>query len=528
MKVFIPIKAFQSLYGSFSELLTPGGIATFQNRIEKEGDTVFTGKGISVVEKSAFILSLNNPKTILFHSWVEQSQTIYLLLVEGELNTFSDKSKHLKHQYSEEFKTFLSPFLSNSLLKFSELDIFSERLKALSFCKLLDKKHIAVVESQVFSPILKEVEESANSCKSIIEEKELIEKVTPLCRKEMIECVNYLSRSSYALKMAYVDAVLSILKYKSCTPRFANWVLKELKSVQLNTEHEHKITDLIYDLKKGDLSVRNHGKRRRVVKGSTIITFLMIFILAGSVFWIVKYKPFSDIEEVEFSNETSFMQFSPAERKKIDSLLLVMNGNVKDDHLQIDHGTTLIGESDVLTVRKKFNNTVFEEIHTDFVIDAENRKMFSDSCGEAIAFQEIERTESLKTKKGNTSAMLKNESAYGIILVIASKEKNGKVFSTMIKPGKTISFELDKNDVFFLVAGYEFQKYTIPNDVDENNLPSKSFSHTFCEVDDTYRQSIQTVYQLRNHGVKKVKFLIMGEKGSYFSLIDIHSVLIEI
>ena len=527
MAIFLPIKAFQSLYGSFSELLTPEGIATFQNRIEKEGSLIFQEKYFSAVEKQDFILSLNNPKTILFHSWVEQNSVLYALLTEGKLNHFSDRSKHLQHQYAEEFKSFISPFLSTTLLKFSGTTVFPERLNALSFCILLDKKHNAVVESQLFSPLLKEVKTTADSCKVIADEKDLISKVTPLCKQELIECVNYLSRASYALKLGYVDAVLSVLKYKSCTPRFANWVLKELRNVQLNTEHEHKITDLIRDLKKGDLSVRNHGKEKRIIKGSTVLTIMTVFLLAGTVFWFVKFKPFGDLEEEEFSNETSFMQFSLEERKKIDSLLLVMNGNVKDDHLQIDQGTTLIGENDVLTFRKKFKNSTFEEIHTDFVLDAEQREFFYDSCETVISFKQIDGTKTIQEKKGSTEAMLKNESDYDVILVIATDKKKGKVYSTLIKSGKTISFELGRNDVLFLVAGNDLNVYKM-TEVENETLPSEHFKSSFCEIDDNYFRSISTVYRLNNLNLSKVKFLLTGNKGAYFSLIDLHSVLVEV
>jgi len=524
---FLPIKAFQSLYGSFSELLTPEGIANFQERIENEGETVFNEKGFSAEEKKGFILSLNNPKIILFHSWVEQNSVLNTLLTQGELSHFSDTSKHLQHQYAEEFKSFISPFLSEILLKFSGTTVFTERLNALSFCELLDKKHNAVVESQLFSPLLKEVKITTDSCKEITDEKDLIDRVTPLCKQELIECVNYLSRASYALKLEYVDAVLSVLKYKSCTPRFANWVLKELRNVQLNTEHEHKITDLIRDLKKGDLTVRNHGKEKRIIKASTVLTVLSVFLLAGTVFWFVKYKPFADIEEEEFSNETSFMQFSKDERKKIDSLLLVMNGNVKDDQLKIDHGTTLIGESDVLTLRKDFKNKLFQEIHDDFALDAEQRSFFSDSCETAISFQQIEGTKTIQSKKGSTEAMLKNESDYDVILVIATDQKKGKVYTTLIKSGKTISFELERNDVLFLVAGNDLNTYQW-NEAENEQMPSKHFKSSFCEIDDNYLRSISTVYRMNNPDLSKVKFLLTGNKGAYFSLIDLHSVLIEI
>lgn len=527
MSVFLPIKAFHTFYNSFSELLTPEGIKSFQEKLKSEGGSIFQSYGFSKEEQGTFIQSLNNPKFVLFHSWTEQNLPLFQLLTENKLHSFKDSAKHLQHQYAEEYKSFISPFLADSLLKFRSTESFEIRKKALSFCQLLDKNHNALVESQLFSPILQEVKNKAKSCQSLQEEKELITVVTPLCHKDIIQSTNYLSRASYSLKMEYVDAVLSVLKYKSCSPRFANWVLKELKQVELNNEHQYKINDLIHDLKKGDLQVRNHGKDKRIVKTSTILTFLAVLLLSSSAFWLVKYQPFSEDEEEEFSNETSFMQFSVEERKQLDSLLMVMNGNIKNDDLQIDQGTTLIGESDVLTVRQSFVNQQFETIHQDFLIDAEGRTYLSSNCNDEVDFDGISNTEKLSKRKGKIKAMMKNESDYDIIFVIAEETENGKIHSTLIKKGETISFKMKPNDVMFLVAGNHLENYKRPKN-ESKELPSEEFKQRFCYVDDNYYNSIIQVHQLQNSTISKVKFLLKGEGSSYFYLIDIHSVLVDV
>ncbi len=526
MKPFIPINAFQSFYSSFSELLTPEGINLFQKKIEQDGEEVFKKYNASIEEKQAFIDALANPKFILFHSWTEQNQVLFSLLTTGKLNLFTDKAKHLQHQYANEYKKFLSPFLSELLLKFDDSKELNIRLKALSFCQLLDKAHAPVVESQLFSPTLSEIKTIASSCKTIEDEKELIRRVTPLCKEEIIQSVNYLSRSSYGLKMEYVDTILSILKYKSCTPRFANWVLKELKKIELNKEHNTKITDFIRDLKKGELTVRNHGKQKRIIKTSTILTFLIVVLLGSSVFYLIKYKPFSEVEDEKISSETSFMQFSVEERKKIDSLLLVMNGNSKKDQIQIDKGTPLIGESDILTVRKSFVNEKFYAIHDDFLFDAEGRTYLSDSCKTVVDFIEIEGTKKLKKKNGESNAKMKNESGYDVIIIVGEFAKNGAVYSAYLKQEETISFHLNKDDLIFLVAGTELNNYKKTNN--KTKPSSKRFKQHFCYIDDNYYNSIATVYQVKHNNFSRIKLLLKGNFGASFFMIDLQSALMEI
>jgi len=507
--------------------MTEEGMQRFLVELDSE-----KGKGIrqelSIDDENLaqFKKSISNSQHVLFHGWVAQDRALQTFLLEGKLTNFEDVNNHLKHQYIENYKAFLSPYLAQKLLVYAGEKSLETLEKAFSYVCLLDKNHRPTVESQLFSALNERIKKSTQECKILATEDELISLVKPLCDDKIIDIVNSLSRASYSFKLTYVDDVLSVLKYKSCTPRFANWVLKKLSLIQLNNEHVYKVKDLRKDLKQGDLKVRNHGKGRTPIKWGAVATFTLVLLIAGLTFWVIKYKPFSDIEDPQFNNDTSFMQFSKEERKKIDSLLIAMNGNLVEDDLMIDQGIPLIGQSDQLTLRKTFYNTTFERIYQDFINDAESREgKILDSCENALPFQKIEGTKELSSSKGPVEAMIKNESGYDAIVVVSQQNKGGKIYSMLLKKGETKTFEMNSYDYLMVVAGNKFQKYTTPVGVSDDQLPSDKFKHYFCEIDVNYKNSVNSIYQLTNIQSGKTKFLLMGDKGSYFHLIDLNSVL---
>lgn len=530
MRQFILIHEFSKLYSNFTDLLTENGINNFRAKLEsEEGKDLAKELGLDHFQMEEFIASLSNSQNVLFHDWVNQNASLKSILFNQKLVKFEDTANHLKHQFFEKFQEFISPALSEKLLKYAGEKDLTTLEKVFSYVCLLDKKHRSTAEDQLFQSIKKKVEKTVANSKIVENETALVEAIQPLCDDKIIACINSLSRASYSLKLAYVDDVLAVLKFKSCTPRFANWILKRLEVVQLNKEHEFKIIDLRKDLKEGELQVRNHGIGRAPIKWGSIATFGLIALVAGLTFWVVKFKPFSDVEEPLFDNETSFMQFSKEERKKIDSLLIHMNGNLEEDDLMIDQGIPLIGESDQLTLRKNFENEELEQLYTDFIADADLREgLLQDSCTNGVPFSPLKGTEDLGDVKGDVNAMIKNESEYDAIIIVAEPSKKGAVYSLLIKKGATKSFLLKKYQYVMVIAGNDFQTYESPKGISKDQLPSEDFSHYFCDIDFNYKQSINTVYQLLNIQNGKVKLLLMGDKGSMFHVVDINAVLEEV
>ena len=527
MAEFVSINTFEKLFDSPSELLTDEGIHSFKARLLEDGEALCQSKNISKADFDRFVHSLDNPSNIIYYGWVAQNNALIAMLEAGiATEKFVDQAGHLKHRLGEGYRQFLSPYIAERLLQFSGESKMEILTVVFSFLQLLDSNHAAVVEGQLFKPIQEKLTQIKRDAKGFEKEQDLIELVKPVCADEYISCVNYLSKSSYALKLGYVDDILNVIWAKSCTVRFANWILKRMEDVKLNREHEHKITDLRRELKNGEIEVRNHGSSKTPIRWKNLIMTSFIILIAVFIFYIIYFKPFSEVVDPQFTNNSSFTQFTKEDRKKIDSLLREMNGNPRAEDLVIDQGVPIIGGRSTLTLRKSFNNPTMERVYADLIKDADLKENgFVDSCSTAIDYKRVQGVKDLNKKKGKNEAMIKNESYYDVVLFVSENRTNGETYSLFLKKGETTTFEIDKYNTLMAVPGNEYQNYTAPFNSDPADRPSQNYDYHFCETDVNYRESINTVYQVMYLHNGKTKFMLMGDKGSYFHLIDINGVL---
>lgn len=527
MHRFIPLNYFKPLYVNHTDLLSEEGMNEFYARITgAEGMALCKEFNISPTEFEHFLETLKTAENIVFYGWVSYNTALLKMLTDAEnLDSYQDSFGHLLHQLAEGYQQFLSPYLSEKLLKYAGNEHPEVLINVFSFVQLLDYNHRAVVETQLFRPISEKLDALKGSLTQIKTEQELVDCVKPLCSEEIIDSVNYLSRASYALKLNYVDQVLLSIRSKSCTVRFANWVLKQMEKVELNREHEYKILDLRRELKSGELNVQNHGKGRTPIRWKNVVMATFLLSLVGFVIYVIAFKPFSDIEETAASKETSFKQFTKEERKQIDSLLRKIDGTIRPEDLNVDQAAPIIGNSSMLTLRVPFENKTMEAIYQDLMKDAEIQAQgLTDSCGVASSFVLRSGISDLTKNKGTVAAMMRNDSAFDVIVYVAEESATGKVASLFLKKGETKIFEFNAGNLLMVVAGNSFQKFKSPK-TNGADLPSKLYSHHFCETDANFRESINTSYRLTSDKLKKVKFLLTGDQSGYFHLLDLKNVL---
>ena len=91
--------------------------------------------------------------TIVFHDWIAQNEVLSKALLNQKIEAdFIDTKGHLEHQFGEEFKRFISPYLSPILIAAagSKDQAFETKF---SFTKLLDEDHRATIEFELFKPL---------------------------------------------------------------------------------------------------------------------------------------------------------------------------------------------------------------------------------------------------------------------------------------------------------------------------------------------------------------------------------------
>ncbi len=530
MRKFIPLSTFKSLYSNQSDLLTQEGMNSFRSRLMEEGTALASQAGFSTEDLVAFMETLNDPSNVVFYGWIERDRALYACLIGEKLMRFSDTTQQLKHTLAKAYQRFLSPALADRLLKTPcpsdvELEI------SFSYVQLLDVDHRAVVENELFRSIkdrLNRIEQLSETSES---EQDLVNVLKPLCSDEVIACVNYVSRASYALKLSYVDNILNAIRAGGCTLRLANWLLERLQLVELNQEHAHKITDLWRDLRQGRLTVRNHKKGRTPIRWRAALSALFIAILLLGTVYILVFKPFSEVESTDLSSNTSFREFSKEERMRMDSLLREMDHPFeKEDTIDPMLSPIPTGIDLDLTLRKPFTNRLMESIHEDLMDDVDLKINYpKDSClaSKTVAFRNYAGVKSLASKSGSERALVRNESDYSVILYIAEDTPDGSVHAVLIKRNETVEFNINVTNTITIVAGNQFQAFKAPAGAKPEELPSGKFTHHFCDTDLNYEETINTTYQFLHPREGKNKFMIMGAKSGYVHLVDVNQVCEE-
>lgn len=528
MRKFIPLSVFKELYASQSDLLSVEGMNSFREKLTISGMHVAENAGFNTEEFIAFQETLSDPSNIVFYGWIDQDAALKNALLGKPLVIFVDTAKHLNHALSNNYIKFLSPVLSERLLRV-EIRSDSERKIAFSFVQLLDERHRTIVEDRLFQPYRDRLKELNSVSDNANAEQELVNLVTPLCSDDVIASVNYLSRASYASKLGYVDAILNTLHSKACTVRFANWVLERMSHVELNEEHHYKLTDLRTDLRRGNLTVKNHKKGQTPIRWRSVLGMLVIALLIGFVIYLIAYKPFNEVKKPVFSNTTSFREFSKEERIRMDSLLKVMDNPFdKKDTMDPLVAPVQTGVDVDLVLRKSFKNERMESIYDDLMADVELKENYpTTNCPDSknTVFKTSNAVKSLDYTTGIHTAVVRNESEYAIILYVGENRITGSVFASLVKPNETIEFKINKFSTLMIVAGNDYQAFVAPQNSGEEEQPSDAFTHHFCDTDLNYEETINTSYQFANPREGKNKFMVMGAKSGYVHLVDVHGVL---
>ena len=124
MPKFISISTFSTLYSSHADILSAEGLGAFKAKlVSTEGLTICRAKGIEKWELEHFVSTLDSPENLVFYGWIAQNPGLEKLLTQkGELTKFEISSVQLKHQLFESYKRFISPYLSQALLRFKDAD----------------------------------------------------------------------------------------------------------------------------------------------------------------------------------------------------------------------------------------------------------------------------------------------------------------------------------------------------------------------------------------------------------------------
>jgi hypothetical protein len=531
--VFISLQSLRvalQFEGDFSDKTQLSELLSSLEAKSENGELTIDGQSYSSAELQIFLQELDLTK-IVFLDWIDQHASLKSMLIgKVPTNDFTDAQNWKGHTMYTPFQAFLGPYLLPQLLRFKENEVLEVTVRAFSYAQLLPERDRMFIEQVLFKGIQERFTASKNKMEAAENEQALLVEIDTFCSDDMLRGLNYLSRSSYATKLWYVDQLLWLLKQKACTVRLANWFLKQLEKIELNPEHLEKITELKRDLKDGKIRVKNtliqnkmHVSFRSIAASSLIVGLLAL------VGWIVWKKPFSETPNDINQSATSFEQFTKEERIKIDSMLREIEHKYQPEFCDTAAYNPLMGNGVSLAIRVPLKNERMEELYKDFLTDADLHNLgVYDTTRPVFTSKQRANTfysgvNDLNKKNGKHLTLLKNESGYDVYCFVYSNQKKGDIYSAVVKKGASINLHLNSYEQVLFVPGYKLGKYKAPKNQAE--LPSKNFDHHFTEVDINYTEGINTIYYLANPQPGTNKLLLTGDKGTYFTVVDLYGIL---
>lgn len=494
-----------------------------------DGRIVIGEMALTVDELRAFVKLLND-ETLVYCDWIDQHSKLSGLLV-GKMpdQPFHDTNKWIEHRFFSSFSSFLKHFLVPGLLELRKKASFEENACLLTYAVLLPADDRMFVEQELFKPLTERILASKEAVESADSESALTEAIQPFVNETATGMVNSLSRSSYSAKLNYVDHLLWVVKQRGCTVRLANWILKQLEKIELNPEHRQKVLDLKKDLREGRITVKNDNLApSRGVSLRSMLYLGSIAVLIGFSVWVIWKKPFSATGDKPFDTNTAYQQFTKEERKKIDSLLREIQEESQPEDNLIDPTQPILGNGVSVSIRIPFQNKRMEDLYRDLQLDVDLFDQgLNDSCS-SFSKKESENVHykyvlPLEKRAASLDLMMKNESEYDVYMIVFEDDTKGKIFSLFIGKGMQKTVKMEEFDRVLFVAGNGLGKFIAPKGA--TTLPSKNFDHHFCQTDVNYAESISNLYSFERPQVGTNKLLFSGDKNTWFTVVDLYSIL---
>jgi hypothetical protein len=494
--------------------------------ILKQLATEYAGKGQSYEAGIFDLLSNSMSDTgFVFWEWIDQHAQLNNLL-NGQFPTghYKGRMNWEKHALFSEFQLFLSPFLLPSILGYPKLKN-EDRSTLLSYCSLLAPDDRLFAEQKIFQPLLDDLKKETHSKQSVVNEQKLLEITDAFSSETIIASVQYLSRRSYHLKVQYVDLMILFLEAPACSPRLAYRILNRLSSLDLNPEHQEKISFLIKDLKSGEVTVGS--SKRSAFKFRWAYVLVPLFIVAV-IFTIINIKDYQKEDPQELEDQSAFEQFSPEERRQLDSLM-----HIKEDKFVLveedkDQYIWSSGSNVNLTIRQPFANEKMEQIYENWNRDAIIIEHgLSEKCKDSTTILgPYKGVKDLQSLKGDHEVYLKNESDYLVYLFCWDDYSSGDVFSIVLKPQEKMKLNLYKEQHLLFVAGKAMGKFKRPMN-SGLDMPDATFDHHFCNTDANLQLSLTSTYILKRPSSGHNKILITGNNNEPFIIGDLYGILDE-
>jgi len=223
-----------------------------------------------------FLEHISTPNAIIFIEWIEQTKSLIEILSTGKGSHFVDEISIVKHALFADFKEFVSPFLLPCLLSIAEEETFSN---ALEHIVLLDNRSKVIIEEHIHKKTLEHIKQLQYEQLTQNQWKNLLGQTLS---DQRVALYNNFSKTSYFLKMDYVEKSIYLLKHHKYTIEIAKWIGTQLLKIEINPNHRDQLQNRLERLFNEILTAKRHEKKTNQLQLLKIIIAIITLLLIVS------------------------------------------------------------------------------------------------------------------------------------------------------------------------------------------------------------------------------------------------------
>ncbi len=461
---------------------------------------------------------IQNAKTKVFNSWIEQHNSLKELLIYGKTSAYYiDIYNWKQHSLFNEFKAYLSLLIDFLFHRKEEVKINSEWSMIFSYFELLvDEKRFAI-EKTLFENIWKSNNLLFTKCSNTEDASEFNTLIFNILTDDCIQIHNYLSRSSYSIKISFVEQVVKLFFHSQCTIEMANWLINKLEKFNLNFEQKKSIEVAKDKLYTGEYIFKKTVKRVFSFKHYILLILPIIFI-AYLMYYLYNIEGVTDYKN--FKEASSLTFFSVNERKEIDSLL---KSTLPDSSDSLRQNFYTNGNS--IIIQNPIKNNLADSIYSELEQDMNYQFLgIYDTCipisRNKLFDEEIQLTKSFEAIQSNYELEVKNDSEYSILILAWMEKKNDMVYSKIVPFKSNEKIKIIQGMKIILLPGIKYGAIPLIFKKDYKYL-----SNHFCSIDFNYEYLLQKINTVNKIQSKQSRLLIEGFIGEVLNITDAEGIL---
>jgi hypothetical protein len=518
---FIPFSFYKSLFPAWEKNTSVERKNEWNDFLASNPALKLNSAFISVQDFIYFAELYDDSTFVLYSSWIEEHKNVLSLLIENKLLECDFKfSKFSENLLFREFKSFLSPFLFQALKPFNREE--KHCYFVFSYIPLLLENHAIPIQEEGEKHLQNQLMRFRSVCAQLSNQTDFNREIVTFLSENQLDFVSHFTKSYYAVKIQYIDAVVAQFSSPFCRQAIASWMCKQLLTLQLNPEHYDHIKQQLQRIESGEIKFQGDVQVKKF-SWRTVLPLFSIFLLVMGILYVLIYNPFkSEIaKDFEDNNQTAFQSFSKTERMKMDSLIRSMEGKRKED-LNYSDQTILMDEYYL----KVENRIPFKNKQAELFVEdafkalqiAEKRQL--DSCQEyakkELSTLNFNPNTSLKNKVGTADVFLKNESHYDVLICVFQNATDEKLHFHFLPNDADVSFKMNPSDKMFVLPGMYLGKFIKETNSSEN--PSENYNHHFCFTDDNFRNMLMQSYTLKPDSKSNAKIICKRKSGVFYVL----------